>query len=145
MRPTTLLTAALAALALLLCVDAALANGKLIKISGTHSRDEIKKSCNQNGGTYHDLDSGGSYCQSGTSNNAVVCDGNGKCEGIIYMTLNPKGPLDLDTIMTSLSPKLQATGPKAHWWWDDTGTPDHKDAPAAPAASPAPRPPRYLH
>ncbi len=142
MKPT-FVASVVAASILLLCADAALANGKMVSISGVHPREEIKGTCDKAGGSFHDLGADGYYCQSNTNQNGVVCDKGGKCQGIIYLTAQPKSPFNLGTLLTTTPAKLQSAPPKTQLWWDDTGTPDH-DQPA-PSAAPSPRPPRYLH
>src|SRR5690348_237817 len=78
MHPVKMVAACTVLFTLGLLMDGALA--KDITLSGTHSPGEIRKTCDDNGGTYYSGGGGNSYgCQG--QKGSVSCDSNGKCTG----------------------------------------------------------------
>lgn len=81
MHPVRMVAACTVLFTLGLLMDGAWA--KPINIGGTHSPGEIRKTCEDNGGTYYSgASSSGDYgCMNKDGSGSVVCDSNGKCTG----------------------------------------------------------------
>jgi hypothetical protein len=67
---------------------------RLVHLSGTHSKDELKAAC----GSHYNEDAGGygcsTNCHGGTGNQCTVgCTNNGKCNGEVPLRGRPLGTL----------------------------------------------------
>jgi hypothetical protein len=68
---------------------------KIVPISGKHSKDEIKKTCDKAGGEFGE-DSGGYGCttQCTTKESChVACSNNGKCKGQVPARVQTRSPV----------------------------------------------------
>lgn len=78
MRKAVLVTIALVALAFIAAPRPALSFS--VRIGGTHSADEIRKTCDRNGGEFDTDERTGGYACTGRKG-TVFCDKDGNCEG----------------------------------------------------------------
>lgn len=71
--------------AVMLVFIAGEASARTVNISGTHSRDAIRKACDAVGGVGSNTlgSSGGYSCDNLDKGTAVVCDAKGHCKGYV--------------------------------------------------------------